>query len=79
MTTQAIHEADTFPRRTVRDRIMKCLKMEASESHLTLALVISAITMALMLWAIIWQSDIIAYQRDIIRWIWTAKFGGGLS
>lgn len=41
-----------------------------------MALALAAATMALMLWAILWQSNIILYQRDIIRWMWNARLGG---
>jgi hypothetical protein len=43
---------------------------------LALALALAALTMSLMLWAILWQSDLIVYQRDLIRWLWSAKYGG---
>jgi hypothetical protein len=32
--------------------------------------------MALLLWAVIWQSGIIAHQREVIRWLWSWKTGG---
>ena len=52
------------------------LKEPASESHLGTALTVAAVTMALMLWAILWQSSVIVHQRDLIRTLWNAKFGG---
>lgn len=52
------------------------LKEPATESNLGTALVVAAVTVALMLWAILWQSSVIAQQRDIIRTLWNAKFGG---
>ena len=52
------------------------LNAPANDSHLGLGLAVAAVAMALMLWAIIWQSNIILYQRDIIRWMWDAKIGG---
>ena len=52
------------------------LNVPANESHLGLGLGVAAVAMGLMLWAIIWQSNIILYQRDIIRWMWEAKIGG---
>ena len=57
-------------------RLIRNLKVPASESHLGIALSLAAITMSLMLWAILWQSTVITYQRDIIQWMWSAKFGG---
>jgi hypothetical protein len=46
-----------------------------SESRLAVVLIVAAVTMALMLCAILWQSSIIESQRDVIRWMWSAKFG----
>jgi hypothetical protein len=43
---------------------------------LGVALTVAAVTMALMLCAILWQSSIIDSQRNLIRWMWSAKFGG---
>ena len=57
-------------------RSIRRLNVPASDSHLGLGLAVAAVAMALMLWAIIWQSNIIVYQRDIIRWMWEAKIGG---
>jgi hypothetical protein len=48
----------------------------ASESQLGLALTVAAVVMGLMLCAIMWQSSIIGSQREIIQWLWSAKFGG---
>jgi len=45
------------------------------ESQLAVALSVAAVTMALMLCAILWQSSIIESQRNLIRWMWSAKFG----
>jgi hypothetical protein len=47
-----------------------------SESQLGLALTVAAVAMGLMLCAIVWQSSIIGSQRDVIQWMWSAKFGG---
>lgn len=52
------------------------LAIPAKESQMAIALCLSAVAMSLMLWAIIWQSDLIVYQRDLIRWLWNGKFGG---
>ena len=52
------------------------LNKPVHESQLGLALVVSAVAMALMLWAIIWQSNIIVYQRGVIQSLFTAHFGG---
>ena len=57
-------------------RVIRRLSAPAGESHLEMALAVAAVALALMLWAILWQSNIIVYQRDVIRWLWTAHFGG---
>lgn len=57
-------------------RVFRRLSVPASESHLGMALALAATTMALMLWAILWQSNVILYQRDVIRWMWNARVGG---
>lgn len=57
-------------------QMIRRLNVPAKESHVALALALAATTMGLMLWAIIWQANIIGYQRDLIQWMWSAKFGG---
>ncbi|MBZ5643889.1 MAG: hypothetical protein LAO19_14090 [Acidobacteriia bacterium] len=57
-------------------RVFRRLSVPASESHLGMALAVAAATMGLMLWAILWQSNVILYQRDLIRWMWNARVGG---
>ena len=56
--------------------MIRRLNVTASESLIGLALGLSAVMMGLLLWAIVWQSNVIAYQRDIIKWMWSSKFGG---
>ncbi len=56
--------------------LMQRLTVPATESQMALALGVSAVVMSLMLWMILWQSDVISYQRDLIRWMWSWKFGG---
>jgi hypothetical protein len=56
-------------------RAIRRLSAPAGESHLEMALAVAAVALALMLWAIIWQSNLIIYQRDIIRWLWNARIG----
>ena len=57
-------------------RFFRRFSIPASESQMAVALCLCAVTMSLMLWAILWQSDVITYQQDVIRWMWTARFGG---
>lgn len=52
-------------------RLRQYLTVPASESHLAIALSVSAVVMGLMLWAILWQSSVIEHQRDIIRVLWS--------
>jgi hypothetical protein len=57
-------------------RMFRRLNVPATESQLGLALVVASVTMGLMLCAIVWQSNIIGNQRDVIQWLWSTKFGG---
>ena len=57
-------------------RAFRRLSEPATDSHLSMALGMAAVTLALMLWAIIWQANIIDYQRDLIRALFTGRFGG---
>ncbi len=56
-------------------RMLRRLTISATESQMAAGLAICAVTMALMLWAIVWQSGVITYQREIIRWLWSWKYG----
>jgi hypothetical protein len=57
-------------------RAARQLTKPVSESHLAMALVVAAVAMAMMLWGIIWQSNIITYQRALIRSLLNGHFGG---
>jgi hypothetical protein len=52
------------------------LNVPATESQTGMALALAAVVMSVMLWAILWQSNIIVYQRGLIRSLSTARFGG---
>jgi hypothetical protein len=52
------------------------LAVPASESHLTVALVLCMLIMALLLCGIMWQSGVISYQRELIRALWEGRFSG---
>ena len=54
-------------------RLARRLAVPASESHLTVALVLSVLVMSLMLWAMMYQSGIIVHQRDLIRVLWQTQ------
>ena len=57
-------------------RLLRRLAVPATESQMAVAVAFSVVGMSLMLWAILWQSDVIAYQRELIRWLWSWKYGG---
>jgi hypothetical protein len=48
----------------------------ASESQKNLVLVICILVMSVMCIGLIWQAQIIANQRDDIKWLQDLKFGG---
>lgn len=52
------------------------LAIPASESQLTIALVLCMLLMAVLLCGIVWQSGIINYQREMIRLLWDGRYGG---
>lgn len=56
-------------------QLIRRLNVPATESQLGIALAVAAATMGLMLWAIIWQANVIGYQREVIQWMWSAKSG----
>jgi len=56
-------------------KMPRWLTVPAGESQLSLALCVSLLMMGLMLWALLWQADVIDYQRNIIRWLWTGRWG----
>jgi hypothetical protein len=57
-------------------KLWRRLVVPASESQMALALGVSMVALALMLCALLWQSNIIAYQRDLIHWLWNSRFSG---
>jgi hypothetical protein len=57
------------------NRLRHYLTVPASESHIAIALSLSAVVMSLMLWAILWQTAVIEHQRDLIRALWTGTVG----
>ena len=48
----------------------------ASESQKGLVLAVCMLVMSVMCVALIWQAQIIANQREDIKWLETLKFGG---
>lgn len=55
---------------------LRSLMLPASETHVTMALVLSLVIMGLLLCGLVWQSNLIVYQRDLIRWMWSWKYTG---
>ena len=56
--------------------LVRTLRLPAAESHTNVALVVCVMIMGLLSVAIIWQAQIIANQRDMIRFLEMVKFGG---
>jgi hypothetical protein len=57
-------------------RRLRNLSLPVSEKELALALGASVVVMSLLLYGLLWQSNIIVYQRDLIRSLWSWKYGG---
>ena len=55
--------------------LVRALRLPAAESHTNVALAICVTLMGLMSVAILWQAQVIANQRDAIRFLETIKFG----
>jgi hypothetical protein len=47
-----------------------------SESQLALTLAVSLVMMAAMLICLLWQGNVIKFQQDLIRDLWTRSYGG---
>ena len=56
--------------------LTKLLQVPASESHKNLVLVVCILVMSVLCIGLIWQAQIIANQRDVIRFLESVKFGG---
>ena len=57
------------------DWIKQALRIPATESSMALVLSLAVAALGLMSVALVWQAEIIASQRDIIRWLEAMKFG----
>ena len=55
--------------------IRRVLRSEIHESHVEIALILCLLVMAAMPLALVWQAQIIANQRDAIRWLEHVKLG----
>jgi hypothetical protein len=56
--------------------LRRVLRLPAQESTIGIVLIFSVITMSFMSIALVWQAQIIANQREAIRWLEQMKFGG---
>ncbi len=56
--------------------LTRWLRIPANESQMSVALAMCAVAMSMMLWAILWQSEVISRQAEIIRWMRALRFGG---
>jgi hypothetical protein len=57
-------------------KLPRILTVPASESQLALALAVCVVLLAALVWGVMWQADIIGYQREVIRWLWNARLSG---
>lgn len=48
----------------------------ASETQKGLVIAVCVVVMGIMAVGLVWQAEIIASQREAIRWLENAKFGG---
>jgi hypothetical protein len=55
--------------------IRRAFRSEIRESHIGVALIVCLIVMSAMSIALVWQAQIIANQRDAIRWLEQLKAG----
>jgi len=55
--------------------IRRVFRSEIRESHLGVALIVCLMVMSAMSIALVWQAQIIANQRDAIRWLEQLKAG----
>lgn len=56
--------------------LIQRLRVPASERQMGVTLAMCAVAMSLMLWAILWESEIISRQAELIRWLKNVHLGG---
>jgi hypothetical protein len=56
--------------------LARVLRIPASESQKSFMIAICVVSMSIMTVGLVWQAEIIASQREAIRWLETAKLGG---
>jgi hypothetical protein len=57
------------------EHVRRFFRFPANESSLGVVLSMCVVTMGLLSIALVWQAQIIANQRDVIRWLETMKIG----
>ena len=55
--------------------IRRVFRSEIRESHLGVTLIVCLLVMSAMSIALVWQAQVIANQRDTIRWLEQLKAG----
>ncbi len=58
------------------ERIRRALRVQIRESYVGVALIFCLLAMSVMSIALVWQAQIIAEQREAIRWLTQLKLGG---
>jgi len=58
------------------EQIRRFLRIQIRESYVGVALIFCLLAMSVMSVALVWQAQIIANQRESIRWLEQVKFGG---
>src|SRR5258708_9809308 len=56
--------------------LIQRLRVPANERQMGVTLAMCAVAMSLMLWAILWESEIISRQAELIRWLKDVHIGG---
>lgn len=57
-------------------KFLRRLRVPATESQLAITLAVSLVMMAAMLLGILWQANVINFQKELIRALWNSKFAG---
>jgi hypothetical protein len=58
------------------DWMARFVRIPASESQKTFVVAVCVVAMGIMTIGLVWQAEIIANQREAIRWLEKLKFGG---
>lgn len=56
--------------------LIQRLRVPATESQAGIVLGFCVVVMSLMLWMIVWQSQVISQQAELIRWLRSLRLGG---